>query len=104
MSGEKSTNDLIKDLISSVAALQKDVTALKRKEDDHQKRKRLCEENEEEHEADANRDGERHVDRQNIAIVMLMRQSLGTRCPQRANASSSLRKAKLSSKTCLAPG
>ena len=64
MSGEKSTDDLIKDLLSSVAALQKDVTALKTKEDDHQKRKRLREENEEEHEADTNRDGERHTYRQ----------------------------------------
>ena len=64
MIGEKSTDDLIKDLLSSVAALQKDVTALKTKEDDHQKRKQLHEENEDEHEADANRDGERHTDRQ----------------------------------------
>ena len=63
MSGEKSTDDLIKDLLSSVAALQKDVTALKTKEDNHQKRKRLREENEEENEADTNRDGERHTDR-----------------------------------------
>ena len=47
-----------------MAALQKDVTALRTKEDDHQKQKQLREENEEEHEADANRYGERHADRQ----------------------------------------
>ena len=47
-----------------MAALQKDVTALRTKEDDHQKQKQLREENEEEHEADANRDGERHANRQ----------------------------------------
>ena len=63
MSGEKSTDELIKDLLSSVATLQKDVTALKTKEDDHQKQKRLREENEEENEADTIRDGERHTDR-----------------------------------------
>ena len=64
MSGKKSPDDLIKDLLSLVMALQKDVTALKTKEDDHQKWKWFCEENEEEHEPDANHDGERHADRQ----------------------------------------
>ena len=45
-----------------MAALRKDVTALK--EDDHQKRQQLHKENEEEHVADANHDGEWHTDRQ----------------------------------------
>ena len=60
MSDEKSTNCLTKDLFSLVAALQKDLTALKAKEDDHQRGKRLYEENE----ADANGNGKRHTDRQ----------------------------------------
>ena len=47
-----------------MAALQKDVTALKIKEDDYQKQKQLREENKEEHEADANHNGKRHTDRQ----------------------------------------
>ena len=64
ISGEKSTDDLIKDLLSLVVALQKDVIALTMKEDDHRKRKRPCEEHNEELETDANCDGKRHVDRQ----------------------------------------
>ena len=65
MSGRKLTEDLIKDLLSLVAELQKGVTTLNSKEDDQQKCKWSRDENEEEHEADTNCDGKRqHTDKQ----------------------------------------
>ena len=98
MNGEKSTDDLIKDLLSSVAALQIDVTALQTKEDDHQNQKRLREENEEEYEADANRDGERHTDRQKH------RDSDADEAESGDEMSTENKRFKLSLKPCLAPG
>lgn len=47
-----------------MAAFQKDVTSLKTNEDNQQKHKSPHNENEEEHEADVNCDGERYAERQ----------------------------------------
>ena len=64
MSGKKSTNDLIKDLLASVATLQKDVTALKTNGQDQQKHKRPRDEGDvEQHDSEANHDGDEHNNR-----------------------------------------